>query len=367
MKKRLFALCAIVAAAALTASAAAPVYTDAQNLTHTGKLFATSNPYHRVEVAEWPQMTEQENKLLRYAAGEAVLFETDATEIWVKASFGDYSYARCTPRNGCVGFNLYIERDGKWLWAASNSNKVGVDDKGAKNLDKPLKLIANMSGEMHKCLLYLPPYAELFSMEVGVNEGATIKPLANPFRHKIVIFGSSFTHGAATTNAGQTYPGFLQRQTGLDFYSVAMDGNSKLQRFMGEIMASTDADAFFVDAFSNPTPEQIGERMFPFLDAIRAKHPKTPIIFMQTLYRESRNFDTKRDEYELKKRDCVEKLMQEVAALYNDVYFINIENTTGTDHETSADGTHPSSWGYKRVADAIQPALVEILAKYGIR
>jgi lysophospholipase L1-like esterase len=52
---------------------------------------------------------------------------------------------------------------------------------------------------------------------------------------------------------------------------------------------------------------------------------------------------------------------------YQDVYFINLPNVTGKDHQTSADGTHPSDLGYYRWVRNIQPEILKILAKYGIK
>ena len=59
--------------------------------------------------------------------------------------------------------------------------------------------------------------------------------------------------------------------------------------------------------------------------------------------------------------------MPQIIKEYPDVYYVDVADQTGTDHLTSADGVHPYSWGYKRWADAIQPKIVEILAKYGIK
>ena len=50
-------------------------------------------------------------------------------------------------------------------------------------------MISRMDSSEKECLLYLPNYSELTSLRVGVDEGATITPMENPFRHKIVIFG----------------------------------------------------------------------------------------------------------------------------------------------------------------------------------
>lgn len=351
-------------------------WVDAQSLTHLGKLCKTTNPYHRIEVASYPELNQREAQLLRKSAGEAILFETNSKTIWVRPKFGFARETSGMPRNASCGFNLYIERDGAWTWAASKSNSVysikdgvitAVDKNGTRLLDRPLQVISDMDDSSKKCIIYLPLYSELLHLEIGVEEGAEIKALENPFRHKIAIFGSSFTHGSCASAAGQTYPAFLQRQTGLYFCGLGMSGNSKLQPCLGRFLGSTDADAIVVDAFSNPSIKTIDERIDLFIGEIRAQRPEVPIIFLRTIYRENRNFDTKSEKREQDRIDHVEKVMARVKKSYDDVYFIDVENQTGTDHETSADGIHPTSWGYKRWADAIQKPLLKILKKYGIK
>ena len=70
-----------VVTVAFSVSAAELRYVDAQTLTHLGKLFKTSNPYHRVETASYPDLTPKEAELLRYPSGEAIVFETNSTEL----------------------------------------------------------------------------------------------------------------------------------------------------------------------------------------------------------------------------------------------------------------------------------------------
>ena len=351
-------------------------WVDAQSLTHLGKLCQTTNPYHRVEVANYPELNKTESRLLRKSAGESIVFETNSTTVWVKATFGFARETGGMTRNASCGFNLYIEKDGQWTWASSKSQSIysfvngqitDKDKNGTRLLDRPLQMIANMDSLNKKCILYLPLYSELVALEIGVEEGAEIKPMENPFRHKIAIFGSSFTHGSCASAAGQTYPAFLSRQTGLYFCGLGMSGNSKLQPVIGRILGGTDADAIVVDAFSNPTIQIIDERIDLFIGEIRAQRPEIPIIFLRTIYRESRNFDLKSEKREQDRIDHVEKVMARVTSTYKNVYFINVKDQTGTDHETSADGIHPTSWGYKRWADAIQKPLQKILKKHGIK
>ena len=225
-----------------------------------------------------------------------------------------------------------------------------------------------MDGSEKECLLYLPNYNELTSLQVGVDETATIEPMENPFRHKIVIFGSSFTHGVSTSRSGMSYPMQIARNTGLYFCSIACSGNCKLQPYFADYLADVkDADAMVFDAFSNPNAEMIAERLIPFIARIRESLPETPLIFVQTIYRESRNFDCENDKFEAAKQAMARQQMAEAMKRFKNVYFIDKDGLTGTDHVTSADGTHPSDLGYWRWAQNLQPELLKVLKKHGIR
>ena len=347
--------------------AAAIKYVDAQKLTFLGKMCQTTNPYHRVEVAAYPALNTTEKTLLRDASGLAVMFETNSANIWIKPKFGNARTPDGMPRLAAEGFNLFIEKDGEWVWASSRANPKGKNADGSNKLDNELCLCETMGNVTKRCIIYLPLFSELMEVEIGVDDNADIVAVENPFRHKIAIFGSSFTQGSGATAAGMTYPAFLTRQTGLYLCSLGMSGNSKLQGVMAEIMAASDVDAFICDAFSNPSIEIIGERLRPFIETIQAKHKGKPIIFLETIYRESRNFNLGYEKNEANRIAFVREQMKSVLKDYDDVYYIDVEQQTGTDHLTSADGTHPYSWGYKRWADAIQKPITKILAKYGIK
>lgn len=111
----------------------------------------------------------------------------------------------------------------------------------------------------------------------------------------------------------------------------------------------------------------IGERLIPFIERIRAKLPSTPLIFVQTIYRESGNFDLRSRKIEEDKRDMARRQMAEAMKRFDNVYFVDKADLTGTDHVTSADGTHPSDLGYWRWAQNLQPELLKVFRKCGIR
>ena len=376
--KRLFA--AIVCVAMVASVVAAPKkktqpklkYVDATELTLVGKLCPTTNPYHRVEVAKIQGITKSEARLLRQASGLAIAFKTNASTIGVKADYGTASsWNSYAPLAATTGFNLFIkDENGKWTWAASRTHKLAptakVIESGA--LSKPLTVISGMAKGEKECLLYLPLYSELLSLEIGVDANASIEKIDVPFRHKIAVFGSSFTHGSCASGAGLTWPAFLSRATNLHLCSFGMSGNSKLQPYLGDEFAAAKPDALICDAFSNPTVAQIGERIRPFIEAVRKHCPDIPIIMLRTIYREGRNFVPAIEKKEQSRIEYVEKLMLEkIVKEYKNVYFVNVPDQTGTDHVTSADGVHPYSYGYHRWAQAIEKPILKILKKHGIK
>ena len=344
-------------------------YVNATELTLVGKLCQTTNPYHRMEVANVEGISKSEAKLLKMASGLAIAFKTNAKTIYVKAVYGPASsWNGYAPLASTSGFSLFIkDTKGDWTWASSKVHKIAPVEKNLEAFSKPLPIINGLAEGEKECLLYLPLYSEILSLEIGVNEGAEIAALPNPFRHNIAVFGSSFTHGSCASGAGLTWPAFLARATGLHLCSFGMSGNSKLQSYLGAEFSKTNADALICDAFSNPTIAQIGSRIRPFIEAVRKNNPNLPIIFLNTIYRESRNFLPAYEKKEQDRIEYVEKILAEVQSEYKNIYFVNVPNQTGTDHITSADGVHPYSYGYHRWAQAIEKPIVKILKKHKIK
>ena len=344
-------------------------YVNATELTILGKLCETTNPYHRMEVQNIKGISTAESNLLKMASGLAIAFKTNASDIYVKATYGDNCrWDAYSPLATTSGFNLFIKNEkGVWTWAASKARRLPPFKENREQMNQPLGIISGLVEGEKECIIYLPLYSELTALEIGVNANASIEKLTNPFRYNIAVFGSSFTHGKNASGAGLTWPAFLSRSTNLHLCSFGMSGNSKLQPYLGEAFGETKADALICDAFSNPTIDEIGERIRPFIETIQAKHPNKPIIFLETIYRESRNFDQNSKRFESERVDYVRNLMKTIVKEYDNVYYVDVTNQTGTDHLTSADGIHPYSWGYKRWADAIQKPITKILKKYGIK
>lgn len=337
------------------------VYTEASDLTLVGKLMTdTPNPYHRVDTVRFKGFTPTENFQVRMSSGISVAFRTDSRKILVKTTYGDRTFPNNTSGYSARGYDLYIKKDGRWLWAASG---MSPDNRP----EDAVLLIDAMDGSMHDCLLYLPAFSEEYSVKIGTEKKATIEALENPFRHRIALFGSSFTQGVSTSRSGMAYPAQLSRATGLQFLSLGCSGNCKLQPYFGDVLAAADVDAIVLDGFSNPKPDMIEERLFPFIEKLQAAHPGIPIIFQRTIYREGRNFNLVKEKGETDKIAMADSLMAIAVKKYKDVYYVKTTSATSPSHETSQDGTHPGDYGYTLWAESVRKPIVKILKKYNIK
>lgn len=363
MKYSKFFIAAILALATITSVAQDKTqkydFKEATELTLIGKLMDTPQPYDRVDTVKYKGWTEWENFEVRTTTGMAVVFKTDSKNIVIDPVYGK---AHLSPNAGGYaykGFDLYILRDGKWLWAAANGPAEGSEG-------KRINLISNMDGSMHECLLYFPLYSEMKSVQIGVDKGAALEPIPSPFRHRIAIYGSSFTHGVSCGRAGMAYPAQFTRRTGIQLLSLGMSGQCKMQPYAAEVLKDADVEGYIFDTYSNPSPEQIRERLFPFIEKLQSAHPDVPLIFQRTIRRENRNFNTKSDYNESYRIHVADSMMNIACKKYKNVYYIH-PDATADDHEATIDGVHPSDYGYALWEKSIEKKVLKILKKYGIK
>ena len=359
MKKALFLLAALALCLGAAAQTKSWKRVEASSLNLCGKAFETPNPYHRIDTVRYKGFTPRENAQCRVPAGLTVLFKTNAREIGTSLEFG---FASRDAYRSYRGFDLYIKKDGKWLWAGSSTF-----DRDHKNKDEVVTIVRSMEPGEKECLLYLPLYSELKSCQVCVPEGSTLEPLESPFRHKIVFHGSSFTHGVSCTRNGMSYPMQFMRKTGLQVIPLGFSGNCKMQPYFAAVLEDIEADAYVFDPFSNPNIALIRKRLLPFIDRMVKAHPGKPIIVQRTIYWEKENFDTSAQTEFRGRRALSDSLMAIACKKYKDVYYIKPDAALHNGESSTADGVHPNDNGYSLWEASIEKPILKILGKYGIK
>lgn len=330
-----------------------PVYVNAETLPKINLAQSDAPGYQRLDADKYP-LTKTVDLYFRFPTGIALLFQTNSSNIHAKWHTANDSHPSNSPLITQSGLDLYILKDGKWVFA-------GVGKPSYNSQSHKSEIAENMDGSMKQCMLYLPLFDRLDSLKIGIDPGARIEPVDNPFKGKVIAIGSSITHGSGTSRPGMAWPARLQRALGAEVVNLGASGQCKLESFFAQIAAESEADAFIFDVFSNPSAEQIFERFDDFLKIIRASHPKTPLIFLQTLTRPKRTFNTKIEKFEAAKQLAAQQKMDSLLRVDPNVYFINPGMPIGDDGEATCDGVHPTDLGHERILSKIIPRILEIL------
>ena len=358
---RKFIVVAVALVVTLSAVAEEIKWVDATELGIHGHTQKTDkSPYYRFDCTPWNFTSEIAISHAKKPAGLYLLFKSNTSQIW--ASWENVPEVMGDNMTGILqhGLDLYIKADGKWKFAAAGRvSTLPEDNKNNRSIIRELP-----EGE-NEFLLYLPIWCEMTSLKLGVNEGATIEGLPSPFRHKVIVHGSSITHGASASRPGLTYTALMSRHLGIDFINFGFSGECKMQPEFLAFLKSVEADAFIFDAFSNPSPEEIEERLENFVTELVKAHPGKPLIFFQCInhYSQNSNYNT----YIKRKRRCeiATRIMTRLAKEYKDVYFIDEGVTVGEDG--TIDNAHPNDLGFYRFVNAYEPKVAKILKKYGIK
>ena len=278
---------------------------------HTKK--CDKSPYYRFDHTPYEGFNKTIVNYSKYPTGLYIVFKTNSSKIsakWanVKKRIGDNMSGISQ-----LGLDLYIKDNGKWRFAA-----VGRVSTLPEKNERTKTLIKNLAEGDKECLLYLPGWCELTSLEIGVDEGASIEGLPKPFKHKVIVHGSSITHGASASRPAMNYPAQLSRNLGIDFVNFGFSGQCKMQPQFLAFLKSCEADAFVFDAFSNPTTKEIEERLDNFVAELVKAHPGKPLIFIQSPIDLDSNFDTQKYARRLHHVATASKMMKALEKQYKE-------------------------------------------------
>lgn len=329
-------------------------YTNADKLTMVGKVEPSPNIFHRLDTAKYKDIPLIVRKLYANSAGLAITFKTNSNIITAKwSTVNPHTSANLTAITH-KGLDLYIKKDGQWVFAGIGSPRGNSTE---------AVIVRNMNNSEKECLLYLPLYDEVRSLEVGVDANSYIEPSINPFKGRAILYGSSILHGSSSSRPGMAYPARMSRKNEINFINLGVSGNAKMEPAVADMLASMECDLFILDCVPNPSPKQIEERTSYLVRTIRKKNPKTPIIMIQGIVRESGNFDLKSREHVKNQNKVFKAEYEKLKSEITDLYFIE-GDFLGTDHEGTIDGVHPNDLGFDRFLNVVEPQIIKVWNKY---
>jgi hypothetical protein len=300
--------------------------------------------------------------LSRDSSGLCVRFTTDATEIHARWTVKrDRLAFRVMTATGTSGLDLYARVDGRWRWiGAGHPTQVPTNT---------AELARDLEPGSREYLLYLPLYNGVSSVEIGVPPENTVRkaPPRPVERSKpIVFYGTSITHGASASRPGMLHTAILGRRLDYPVINLGLSGNGKMEPEMASLVAELDPAVFVLDCVPNMVAAEIADRVQPFVRALRARHPETPILMVEDrTYASSVLVTTLR--YQNQSRRAAYRSAYEAlkAAGIRNLSYLAGEALLGSDGEGTIDSSHPTDLGYMRQADAFEAALRPLLSAGG--
>lgn len=328
-------------------------FVDAAAFPVIGKGFSdTQSRYERLPAALENQTRKPVWNLSKNSSGLAVRFRTASTAIGARWEVtGDVTMNHFAP-TGIKGLDLYCLKDGKWQFikSAQPAGKLSA-----------VVIVQNMTGEEMEYMLYLPLYDGLKSLEIGITKQSEVKmPVVNSPRtgNPVVFYGTSITQGGCANRTGMAYPSILSRMLDRETINLGFSGNGQLDYEVAKAMATIPASCYVIDCLPNVSPEQISDKYVRFLEIIREKQPKTPIILVENILYTHMFFDQSLFTLINRKNELLAQIFREQKKSGDkNIYYVKADKLIGNDREATVDGVHLTDLGFLRMAENLYPAI----------
>jgi hypothetical protein len=202
--------------------------------------------------------------------------------------------------------------------------------------------------------------------EIHLDSGARLEP-ASPYAvAKPVVYNcSSNTPGGCASNPGGSCQALLERRLNADFVNLGFSGNGLGEPALAEAIAELDASCIVLDFWANPSAEQYAAALPRFVEILRQKWPRVPILVTSPFYfpAEAIGGDVARGQT-AKRRTAQDFVTQRRKAGDRRIVFVdglkmlNKEQAIGL-----VDGVHCNSLGFYFNAQGLEPFLRKAIGR----
>ena len=285
-------------------------------------------------------------------SGGRIRFRTDSTTIGLVAENPHFSNMHHMASVGENGFDLYVGREYVGSAWPDASGKMAKEWRVSRER------------RMRDITLYLPLYKAVTIQELSLDVDAHLEP-ASPYAiaKPIVYYGSSITQGGCASNPGGSCQAILERKLNADFLNLGFSGNGLGEPALAEAICELDPSCIVLDFWGNPSADQYAAALPVFVDILRRKWPRMPILVTSPFYfpAEQSGGDVARAQSakRLTTQEFVEKRRKggDRRIWYVDgLKMLNREQTAGL-----VDGVHCNSLGFYFNALGLEPFLRKAL------
>lgn len=298
------------------------------------------------------------------SAGLYIRFATDASAIGAKwRSLNKFNMNHMTA-TGIRGLDLYaLDDSGHWTTVVAGRPSYHEHNTTAM-------LVTDMvPARMREYLLYLPLYDGVDSIYIGVDSAATMsQPVADSPRSRhtapIVMYGTSILQGGCASRPGMTHTSILERLLDHEVVNLGFSGNAKLDEPIAHLIADTPAAVIVLDPLENLKTDELVARMPGFINIIRAKHPTTPILLVESELFPIMRFDAAARRVVTEKNAALRSIYeQRVADGDANLYYFDAAGIQDGCVDGTVDNHHMTDLGFTIFAQNLAPVVRKLLKK----
>lgn len=312
-----------------------------------GLLYTKEEPgFYRIPAQVAKETSEGVYLLNTNTAGGRIRFKTDSPYIAIRAEMSEICHFPHMPLSGTSGFDLYGVENGVQTYLHTFmppfEMKYGYES------------LAELEGSRgcREYVINFPLYNDVQSLEIGLQEGASVQK-GEKYRNKkpVVFYGSSITQGGCASRPGNCYQNFISRHYNLDYVNLGFSGSGKAEEAIVSYMSGLDMIMFVSDYdYNAPDPEYLENTHFRMYQRIREKQPEVPYVMICNPAYE------KREEENIQRRDIIFQTYRKARDRGDkNVYFIDGYTLFGGQDRDACtvDRTHPNDLGFYRMSQVI--------------
>lgn len=276
------------------------------------------------------------------SAGITVRFRSDAPFFLVR--WLDYNGRPALNQSGPDRPVLYVQWNGRWTWLGTAA-QIGQG---------PEHRLVNgrIPPTWRNYMLCLPIAHGMKKLELGLPVGAEIVPGPLPAGKPIVFYGTSITQGGAASRPGSNHVAIVERQLECPVINLGFSGSGRMEAEVVALVSELDASVFVVDCLPNMVAAEVSERFEPAILRLRAEHPSTPIVVVESiLYEDGFLVAYRRQRCRGSNRALRHGFERLVKAGVCGLHYVPAKEFFGGMGDATVDGTHPNDFGFHLMAD----------------
>jgi len=306
------------------------------------------------------KLPEAVENLADQVPGAQIRFRSNTRLVAVRVKLRGVACNATIPATGQCGFDLYVGPAGDQRFMS-----VTKYDHTRSEYENLLFERMRLPARLLDFALNFPLGMAIDDIQVGLETGARVEAPA-PFAVEgpVVIYGTSITHGACASRPGMAYPSILGRRLNVDVVNLGFGGSGKGEPEVARTIAEIPSPACLVLDYEANTSglEHLRQTLPAFIAILRAAHPAVPILVATKIPVSHENFNDTQPE-RLRCRDYQKSVVDDLRQRGDrHIHFLDVGALLGSDFaEGTVDGVHPTTLGFKLMADVFEPCLRGLL------